>query len=125
MRELFVVHGPYKGKWMKVDPVWGAIQYMFPLNPRTWTLEISELEERDDEIGTLYVRCYYSPSWKITLEILAEYRDLEPGTVMPGWIVGQELESSPLCQVCRKCADTPTGRWCFRHLMDYMREIGL
>ncbi len=47
-------------------------------------------------LGTL--RRYYHPSWRVLLKFFvdAELPDIPVGYVMPGWVHGERLESSPL-----------------------------
>lgn len=122
---MLVIDGPRKGEWMALSRI-APVHY---LRPRPWTaLEFTPSAPREDDIRTLTPNRYRHPSWKVFLWLLSERGyspDITPGTVLPGTIHGVELEQSPLCEVCRKHADTPTGRWCPRHLMEYRKGIGL
>src|SRR6187551_1857822 len=51
------------------------------------------------EPRTATFRRYTHPGWKVTLGFYVTheaYLNLPAGYVMPGWIVGQELESCPI-----------------------------
>jgi len=87
------------GEW--IDRQWfrrdsSAINYL-PRRERSFSLvEENEPLERP-RVATL--RRYTHPGWKVTLGFYVTheaYLNLPAGYVMPGWIVGQELESCPI-----------------------------
>ena len=66
--------------------------------------------------------------WRVLLPFYVDDRlslKLPQGYVMPGWVAGEELEMSHLCEVCRNHADTPQGRLCFSHMLEYLKGLGL
>jgi hypothetical protein len=83
--------------------------------------------ESISEVRIAYLRWYSHPSWSIWLPFYFDSRlnSIPYGYVFAGTVQGVPGASSPLCEVCRKHADTPTGRFCFTHLLEYMRSIGL
>lgn len=116
-------------KWFPRDSY--KICFMDRPGPVTWTVEIVDPTTEMPAIRWASLRRYFHPGWKIVLAFWVDDRlgltepKLPTGYVMPGWVHGRTLDSRPVCQICFQLADTPTEQWCFRHLMEYMTEIGL
>jgi hypothetical protein len=94
-------------------------------SPPRWS-PLAEMDYPPIQSATL--RRHWHPSWKVHLSFYVDGRigqELPQGYVMPGWIHGVELEQSHLCEVCRRHADTPQGRLCFTHMIDYLERLGL
>jgi len=86
--EYLFVRGPFHGEWRTVDVLGGVLLYEESRPP---------LSESDPPTGAYVMRRLRHPSWKITFQVFMHEGDqLQPGDVMPGWVVGQLFRSSPL-----------------------------
>lgn len=85
--------------WLSLDPVPSAV---------CWSEHTGGAVNGDfvEEIRTVPIRRYRHPGWRITLMFATE-GNIPAGYVMPGWIEGEPLDSSPTCTACyrhRACA---------------------
>lgn len=74
------------------------------------------------------LRRVIAPGWKVPLAFWVDDRlgldpEIPSGYAMPGWLWNVDKESSPLCEICQRRADTPAGRLCFEHLKEHLVEI--
>lgn len=122
----FVIGGRLGGTWVN----FGGARVIRWVEPAAvaWSLDPDPLAEAP-YIRTATYRRFYHSSWRITLVFYVADElphDLDgcpvipDGTVLPGVVVNMEFASSPLCQVCRRHADTPAGNLCVEHLIELL-----
>jgi hypothetical protein len=104
-----------------------AVQFVEPMEPVNWIVDLLDPLCDSPPIRRATFQRYIHPSWRVVLSFFVDTRlgaRLPIGYVMPGWVHGVELEQTHLCEVCRRPANTPTQRLCFRHMLEFLEGIG-
>jgi hypothetical protein len=94
--------GPWHGEWITA-PAGRPMMIMPPVEPVQWFADPEPLTEPIAmPIQLIYKRAKIS-GWRVILPFwtsLIELSDIEPGAVMPGYVVGEPAEHEPCCRVC-------------------------
>ena len=99
MTEYLFIGGPFDGEWHHAD-----LRAPVAYEPeRQWdiTAEWAPVEPRYYRPRPLHV-----PGWRISLPVFVADPgvELEPGRLLPGWLVGHHGERSQICEDChRRC----------------------